>query len=426
MTQEPMINTIDILRHAFVYQDTRLTHHGERVAYILWKLLSDHPYYTRPEKQSVFLLGLFHDIGAYREAEIDAMLSFDTQDSIEHSIFGYLLLKSFSPLAEYADCILYHHNHNAQYYSVPLDSKHRDIAKLLYLADRIDIFLLHNRPDTIGSFLHENAFGSVFSRKDFDLFLESNRRYRILDHIADGEYLKELSEYTRQEFPLTGEENLAYFWTYLFSVDFQNEYSALHTSYAVHFCQCLSRALLEDPLECQTALWAAMLLYIGKSRIPASVRTSLSFEGYLQELNQPDIENTTNAILSGGVSQWFFPVLEQSFQLLRCFWANRPISFAPTPAAEITALSYLMSNQMNHPKELPFFTRQQHWDFLVQKYNACGLNRHLLNSFGRHYDSILPQAKAATDADRNSYHKLLHEEHALRMILLHYNKKYFP
>ena len=43
MTQEPMINTIDILRHAFVYQDTRLTHHGERVAYILWKLLSDHP-----------------------------------------------------------------------------------------------------------------------------------------------------------------------------------------------------------------------------------------------------------------------------------------------------------------------------------------------------------------------------------------------
>lgn len=426
MTQEPMINTINILRRSFMYQDARLTHHGERVAYILWKLLLDNPYYTRPEKQIVFLLGLFHDIGAYREAEIDTMLSFDDQDSIEHSIFGYLLLKNFSPLAEYADCILYHHNHNAQYYSVPLSKKHRDIVKLLYLADRIDIFLLYNKPDTIGSFLHENAFGTVCSRKDFDLFLESNRRYRILEHIASQEYLEELSEYTRQEFPLTEKESFAYFWSYLFSLDFRNEYSALHTSYAVHFCEQLSRILPDELSEYRTALLAVMLLYIGKSRIPASVRASLNFEGYIRELNRPEIVKTTYAILSGGISQSFLTVLEQSFRLLSCLQTNSPVPFTPVPAAETAALSYLMSNRMNHPTELPFSTKRQHWDFLTEKYKACGLDRRLLNFFGMHFDSVLSQAKADTDADKNAYHKLMHEEHALRMILLHYNKKYFP
>lgn len=426
MTQEPMINAIDILRRSFVYQDARLTHHGERVAYILWKLLLDNPYYTRPEKQTIFLLGLFHDIGAYREAEIDAMLSFDASDSFEHSIWGYLLLKTFSPLAEYADCILYHHNFNAQYYSVPLSKKHRDIAKLLSLADRIDIFLLRNHPENIGRFMDEHAFGSSFSRKDFDLFMGSNRRYRILEHLASKEYLEELTEYTRQEFPLSEAEIYAYFRTYIFSVDFQNEYSALHTSYAVHFCSHLSRVLLEEPAERKMAELASMLLYIGKTRIPAAVRSTLHFEGYLKELNQTDIEHTTYSILSGAADRQLLTVMEQALMLLRCFQTGAGVAFVPVPAGEITALSYLISNQINNPKELPFLTKQEHWNFLTQTYKTCGLNRNLLNVFGKHFDTILSKAKADTDADKSNYQRMLHEEHALRMILLHYNKKYFP
>lgn len=424
MTQKPMINAIDILRRSLVYQDARLTHHGDRVAYILWKLLLDNPYYTRPEKQTVFLLGLFHDIGACREAEIDAMLSFDAKDFVEHSILGYLLLKTFSPLAEYADCILYHHNFNAQYYSVPLGKKHRDIAKLLSLADRIDIFLLQNRPESIGRFLDEPMFGSVFSRKDFGLFLESNRRYRILEHLASGEYLEELTEHIRQEFPLTEEEADAYYRTYLCSVDFRNEYSLLHTSYAIHFCTQLSRLSLEDPGERQTAKLASALLFLGKVRIPASVRSSLPFEGYLAEILKPDIERTTYHILSDGAGKPLLTVMEQALRLLRCFQGDTAAAISPVPAAEIAALSYLVSSQRNHPGGPPFLTKEEHWDFLAWKYKACGLERNLLNAFGKHYGSIMAKAGADADEDKNRYHQILHEEHALRMILLHYNKKY--
>ena len=92
--KEPLINVVNLICHTFQHVDPRLSSHGERVAYILMKMFEDKPEISPTEKQNIFMLGLFHDIGAYKEAEIDSMLSFDCNDSMEHAVFGYLLFQT--------------------------------------------------------------------------------------------------------------------------------------------------------------------------------------------------------------------------------------------------------------------------------------------------------------------------------------------
>ena len=70
MNGPPLINIVDVICHSFRHQDPRLSNHGERVAYILMKMLEDTKRYTQQEKQNIFMLGLLHDIGAYKEKEI--------------------------------------------------------------------------------------------------------------------------------------------------------------------------------------------------------------------------------------------------------------------------------------------------------------------------------------------------------------------
>ncbi len=39
MNGPPLINIVDVICHSFRHQDPRLSNHGERVAYILMKML---------------------------------------------------------------------------------------------------------------------------------------------------------------------------------------------------------------------------------------------------------------------------------------------------------------------------------------------------------------------------------------------------
>ena len=80
MNKPQPINAVDVIRRSFRHLDSRLISHGERVAYILMKMLEETRRYTIKEKHDIFMLGLLHDIGAYKDSEIDSMLSFDTDE----------------------------------------------------------------------------------------------------------------------------------------------------------------------------------------------------------------------------------------------------------------------------------------------------------------------------------------------------------
>lgn len=424
MSRQQLINITDVLRHAFEYQDPRLINHGERVAYMLLKILEDDPTYTPLEKQDIFMVGLLHDIGAYKEEEIDSMLTFDLKASMEHSEFGYLLFKTFSPLPEYADCILYHHNHMAQYYPVPISAKHREIAKLIYLADRIDIYVVLNGITSIESFLKNPSMRRAFSDEDFARFLNADRKYHILEHLDSMDYLVELSDYTSHQLFLSEAQIHDYLMTYIFSVDFRNEYTAPHTSYAIHLSEKFAQSLHLTTTSCKMIQLAAILHNIGKASLPTQLKSTHDFELYLKELYSPSTTAITRDILTGAVDDQIIQTIDQSFLLLDCFLHNARISFAPSPSAEIVALSYFISSNLDSHSGTDHLSKAELLSFLSGKYEVCGLEDSILLALIKNYDNILTETRIATNSVKNTYEQMMVEEHALHTILLHYNKKY--
>ncbi|MEY8390103.1 HD domain-containing protein [Lachnospiraceae bacterium 45-W7] len=423
MNSPPLINIVDVICQSFHHLDPRLINHGERVAYILMKMMEETNRYTQQEKHDIFMLGLLHDIGAYKEKEIDSMLSFDLNDSMEHSVFGYLLFKTFSPLPEYADTILYHHHCNAQYYPVPISNYHRDISKLIYLADRIDIFCMLNGEENLDSFL-EKCSGTVFLASDIRWFQQTERKHQLLRHIHTLEYQKELSDYTREHFTLTEAQIHNYLMTFIFSVDFRNDYTALHTNYAVQLSENLSQNLRMPANSRKTIQLATLLHNIGKISLPAKLNNTADYNQYLTQLYRTSTQDITRDILSGSVESQILNTINESFLLLEC-WANdRPLDFTPVPAAEIVALSYLMSNSLTSERNVSLYQHPKLLKYLQMKYKSCQMNDMILRVLEKSFDQIIEKTQNACASIYNIYHRMMDEDHSLNMILLHYNNKY--
>ena len=421
MNSSQLINIVDVICHSFRHVDPRLINHGERVSYILMKMLADTSYYTKQEKQDIFMLGLLHDIGAYQEDEIDSMLSFDMNDPLAHSVFGYLLFQNFSPLPEYADVILYHHHCNAQYYPVPIGNYHRDIARLIYLADRIDIFCVLNDTQQLNSFLDSGSY-TVFSDSNIRWFRSADEKYHILDNIRTGAYQQELTAYTRNQITLSEAQIHDYLMMFIFSVDFRNEYTALHTSYAVHLSEQFADTLHLSSISGRTIQLAAILHNIGKISLSSHVENISDYDRYLKELYRNSTLDVTRKILKDTVDPQIIKIIDESFLLLECWSEDEAVSFTPAPAAEIVALSYLISNVLTHNTDFTYHAKL--FTFLKRRYQSCHMDDAILLALEKYFRQIMDKTFDSCSSVFHSYHHMMDEKHFLNNILLHYNSKY--
>lgn len=423
MNKPQPINVVNIICHSFRHLDPRLISHGERVSYILMKMLEETGRYTLQEKHDIFMLGLLHDIGAYKDNETDSMLSFDTEETMEHSVFGYLLFKTFSPLQKYADVILYHHHCNAQYYSVPISNYHRDIAKLIYLADRIDIFCLQNPKGDLNSFL-EQYRGNTFYPSDIDWFWHSEEKYHLLENIKSMDYRKELSDYIQEHSKMTAEQTQNYLRMLIFSADFQSEYTALHTDYAVQLSKNIAEAI-KIPVHSRKSIQSAALLHnVGKRSLTAPLSDSKDYDNYLEKLYDDSTLDVTRQILSGNIDQKILSIIEESFLLLKCWTNSQPLTFTPAPAAEVVALSYLMSNSLSGEMNVSYCHHPRLLALLREKYQTCCMDDKIFRTLERSFDKIIEKTQKSCSETQNIYLQLMDEYRSLNMILQHYNNKY--
>lgn len=420
--KEPMINITDIICRAFRYIDPRLDSHGERVAYILMQMFRDKSEISSQEKQNIFMLGLLHDIGAYREAEIDAMLSFDQNDSLEHSVFGYLLFQTFSPLKEYANIILYHHQCNAQYYSVPISDYHRSLARILYLADRVDIFCQFNDTKRLLPFL-EKYHDSIFTPEDVLWFQQTDDKYHILDALHTGSYREELAEYmTTMTF--TEDQIHDYLLLFIFAIDFRNEYSALHTAYAVQISRNIATTLPLTTFPREVVELSALLHNIGKISLLSCINNKEDYDSYLKDIYKNSTQKITKNILMGNVDEQVLQIIEQSFLILNCWAEERPITFSPAPASEVVALSCLLSNALTLDSNMDIMHHKSLINFLRTKYRICSMDDKILSSLEQQYHKIIQETKISCSALNDAYRQMMNDYHSLNMVLLHYNHKY--
>ena len=159
--------------------NAQVVDHGDRVAYMFLKTAQYRGITDNNYLRNMALACVAHDIGAYKTEKFISLLNFDVTRTEEHCIYGYLFMKYFSPLKDFAEVLMYHHSfydekskHNSKYF---------DDGVLIHLIDRIDIFSLGHNDEEVTKQI-TLAKGKNFNPKDVDDFIKANEKFHILDH----------------------------------------------------------------------------------------------------------------------------------------------------------------------------------------------------------------------------------------------------
>jgi len=260
-------NVISIVRKTLNYIDERLINHGERVSYILYKMLVYDNKLSRKDIISYTVAGLLHDIGAYKSEELNEMIQFETQNVWGHSVYGYLFLRYLSPLNKLSEIVLYHHLDYEKLQK--LNSKYEDIAGYLNLADRIDICLMTNDRREFKKIFEDNS-NVKFSINALRLFREADREFSIVAHINDKSYLLELNN-VFGEIVLNKAQKEMFLKMLIYSIDFRSEYTVMHTITTVSVADEIGRLMKLSPHEKESLHYGALLHDIGKITTPINI-----------------------------------------------------------------------------------------------------------------------------------------------------------
>lgn len=245
--------------------DPRLIDHGERVAFIANEMREEG---NLPlDEKTLFLLCIFHDIGAYKTDEIDRMVEFETHDVSSHATYGYLFLKHLSPLGNAAEAILYHHtpwNELAR-----SRSSFADYAALIHLADRVDVLSHHETASEAKKRLG-NASPDLF-RSDYIKVLTTCMEKRDLFKRLANESFRAANLQRVEAFSLDTNEALEYLKMIVYSIDFRSECTVTHSINTASISLELARFCDFTQAGLEEVFLGAMLHDVGKIAIPPAI-----------------------------------------------------------------------------------------------------------------------------------------------------------
>ncbi len=258
-------NAIRLCARALKCNDERLVEHGSRVGYFACKIARKLPRYNFNE-QYLYLLSLFHDIGAYKTEEINNLVKFETVDVIAHSVYGYLFLKHLTPLKEYANAILYHH---FGYKNIPdIGEELASYAKLINIADRIDI-------GTINAFDNKTLINRIAKHKSLDpKFVMAAQEMLLEEDIDDGnlpERINIFSDTILGSLSFSKNEAESYLLMMIYSIDFKSPATMLHSVNTTAVALFIAERLGINEYSKDQLYTAALIHDIGKVTTPTSI-----------------------------------------------------------------------------------------------------------------------------------------------------------
>lgn len=269
--------------------DSRLSDHHKQVAYICYELAKSMDMDEAFIKEIV-MLGLVHDMGAFREEERDRMISFEVENVMEHAVTGYLLLKNISFYKPMAEAILYHHTHYMHGRNFErVDLEIAKMAQLLFLADRISVLVITSERNVLAAVpsimeaIREGA-GELFNPayvkqmlalKGLDYFwlnLMTDSKDKIIQNVItdSGEKLdlETFKEFTKM---------------FVYSIDFRSRYTATHSIGVATVAKALGKYCGMNEEEAQLLEIAGCFHDIGKLMIPYEILDKpgrLTYEEY--------------------------------------------------------------------------------------------------------------------------------------------------
>ena len=267
---------LGIVQRVCNYVDPRLMDHGLRVSYLVWNMLAPLGTYTDEELRDICFISIIHDIGAYKTEEISRMLDFETDTIWEHSIYGYLFIKYFSPLRDKASSVMIHHvPWNELEQQDGIDDQMKEIVSVLFLADRIDVSMEVEHCTWEESLRTIRAeAGTRFSPKAAALADNLNLTLPLMTAIAkDDRYHHALAD-----IPLTQTQITDYLKMIIFSIDFRSRHTVTHTVTTTSISYELACLAGLDETMRDKIVCGALLHDVGKIGIPVEI---LEFPGRL-------------------------------------------------------------------------------------------------------------------------------------------------
>lgn len=293
------VSTIRIIKNALSLLHPSIIEHGEWVGYALYKMLGWTGKYTKEQLGYFYLLGLFHDCGAYKTDDFENLLEFDCKKVWSHSVYGYFYLKYLSPMSEYADVILYHHLDYRRFGDIPYAFK--EVAMCIAVVDRVDVMLRKNSfvfcPEDLEPYRNKKLWG-----EGIDLFLDSECMFDLVGKDRSRDYREESDAIVRdmnlsQEFCRDMLKFLAYM------LDFRSGDTAVRTINAnilsVGICKYMGLGA-----EAEDRLYYASLLYdLGMLSVSRDILGAPRALTALETKRMQQHVEVMEKILSGNISR---------------------------------------------------------------------------------------------------------------------------
>jgi len=290
---------IDIMSNTLNHVDGRLIDHGERVAYLMYKVLKPQGIFTNEKLRDICVLAMLHDVGAYKTEEIDNMVIFETTDVWEHSIYGSLFLKYFSPLKELSPVVLFHHAECDELEHL-IGEEMQMLANLVSLCDRADVFAVHGGKNE-DFLMYLLKFRNIkYLNENVNMYLSADINIEtVFDEMKTDETFNNIFHKT----PLTEKEATDYINMIIYSIDFRSNQTVIHTLSTVCIAEYLARKLELDEDTIVKVKTGALLHDIGKVGIPLHILESN------ERLSDEDMNimrthvNFTEEIIKGNVEE---------------------------------------------------------------------------------------------------------------------------
>lgn len=256
-----------IVRRTLNFVDMRLVNHGERVAYLVMRMMGVEGGYDAQTIRNIFLAACFHDIGAYKTEEIDRMVQFETGNVWEHSVYGYLFVKYLTPLADYAPVILLHHTDFQKLQTIEAPLKR--FAQMVNLADRIDVYLQAEKREGLSGFLQDQR-EVKFDPALVDLFWETEKQCHVLEALSSGAYLADTMAMLNGSL-FTEDEIMAYLKMLVYVIDFRSRHTVTHTITTAGVGQKTGELIGLDKAGIKDVVDGCLLHDLGKIAIPVEI-----------------------------------------------------------------------------------------------------------------------------------------------------------
>lgn len=384
--------------------DKRLVDHGIRVAYLVSGMLKEQNKYTIQEQREQILTAILHDIGAYKTEEIDRMVQFECEDVWEHTVYGYLFLLYLSPISAYADAVLYHHTSST---SLDLyETEHRELAQMIHLADRADLFLQNsNEQEALLTYL-KNTSGTVFDRKIVELFFKAEETYHLLSKINQHHDLGELL-YDDGTSSKSGDK---YLRMLIYAIDFRSEHTVTHTITTTFIGYETARLIGLPPESLLHIYYGALLHDLGKIGIPVEI---LEFPGKLSPQAMGIMRthvDITEEILNGDVDTVTANIaLRHHEKLDGSGYPRGLIESQLTLEEQIVGIADIVSALLGTRSYKSSFSKERTLSILKEQAEEGKLNARVVDIIVQHFDEIMSEVRSQCEPILKIYHGIQEE-----------------